>query len=384
MRTASALTLAAALIMLVSANAGEERLRNSMIASLCLLWISVFIFISHWLLSKTKKLASYWRTATLSACSLACAVALTVWVRGEGDVQRLIEHSSQLSLVSGAVLFSIGIVTCIILFIFPLPTPFPLSGKHKKLGTYTFNLKMSLPPSLSPHEGVRKSNRDYVIPVQVWFPLSQSIERTSFADIFLRKRRATFWTSGDPKYEEEEIEALLERVADNVGFPRFLLKHMLQAETNFVYTDLLQLLQAEAPNQLPLNSNLYPVVICIHGLYSWRQMNSNTIESLVQQGCVVFSMDHRYVMTSSFHITVMNKHALIFSFIHVYIVLHSPSAMISRPGHSPSSFFEPFDFYLKKNMTQVCTYIQDLLIKLYNLLYIAYSIVIQYIIRIAS
>ena len=344
---------------------GGIRADRAVIADV-LLWASVALTTCNWATARTKKWVSFWRTTFLSNSCLLSAIALPllgVGGCGWGGVNNLVSTGC------GVLLMASSAISALLLILFPLPFAAKLTGKYRSLETSSFNINM-----------VDKDGASYPLPVQVWYPTEclasqDAKKREREPDQILNgtpQHKAMLWTSGNPEFESLEIEPLLDLIADDLEKPRFLFKHIMQATTNFLWRDLQLLLasssssssssssatpstrqsncnsiatpppsirrlsmrrregewfsnntqqpeeEAQMPSTNPRPS--FPVVIVSHGCYSWRQMNSRTIESLVESGCVVFSVDHR------------------------------STAMIAPPHAAPPTTFVPFDFPLPKIM----------------------------------
>ena len=229
---------------------------------LALAWLSSILFALDYLRASTYALRPHWRTVPLSLFNLGVSINFAVKLNYHGI-------SSNEGVGLGVVLLILSVLQTIVLVIFPLPVPLQLFGKYKHVGTMSFNIPVKLPPGTQLHE----NKREYDMPVQVWFPLSER---------YATKAGAALWTSGFPAHEAQESRLLLDQLAFDTKLPSFIFSHLALARTNAYYQqDMtgLQELVGEGGSKLP-------VAIYSHGMYGFRQMGGSACEV----GCTLSSI----------------------------------------------------------------------------------------------
>lgn len=202
--------------------------------------------------------------------------------------------------------------TIIFLYLFPVPSPPQLKGPYKRVGTMTITIPMTLPVGSQLHN----NEQSYDLTCQVWFPYPYTSSAHEWWDYLLLSllginTKATLWTSGLKKDEDEEMMRLLTYTCKNNRLPTFALSQIALANSNSVFVDPASNTMSQ---QQPLCA-LFPAAVYSHGMYAWRQINSTSFESLASNGLVVFSLDHK------------------------------PSAMCARPYGDPSRS-QTFDYPL--------------------------------------
>lgn len=189
--------------------------------------LSILLIIADLVQSQTYIPAVHWRTVIPFFLNFLVFVILVLEVTGV-SARNYVLHLIK-SVIFGLCLLVTSSISLVILLFAPVPTLPPLSGKHR-VGTSTFTLPVTLPPSSQ----IYKDRQLYPLTVQAWYPLSSSSPPTLFFSSlpFLGRKLATLWTSGDPDLQTEESLALLTACAQSSSIRPSLLKHLALATSN--------------------------------------------------------------------------------------------------------------------------------------------------------
>lgn len=229
--------------------------------------------------------SAYWRTRVLYVTT----ILLWVW---HVVVERVLNGmGSSLTFVgAGLAIISliVSILTIAVICILPVPSLRSPTGKHKRLGTLSFNIYRKSDNAIKRNGAqipVGGDNDMSTIPVQCWFPIVDRKTSAASGSAFVPmvQRFARLWTSGDPSHEETEAILLLETMADSAGLPQWALHHLMLSLTHSEHQ--FDLSQIKAPTPLP-------VAVYSHGMHGWRQVHTCLCEELASQGFLVFSVDH--------------------------------------------------------------------------------------------
>lgn len=277
---------------------------------------SLLAFKSLFINSPTYRLDIHWRSILLYLMNI---ILSAMGLFHTFDDRHHHHHYRSLYVSYSIVMIIISIITTCIYFIFPLPSKAVLTGPYKRIGTTTFNLVIH--------------NR--VIPVQVWFPFgSSSLDKPSSSSIIITyilsfisdNSKSLLWTSGHPSYQVQESLELMNTLASLNSLPSLFLKHLLLSRTNSIYCDNFQNIISQLNRQsnetcnvdirrrtttttsstfnktnsnnndndvhTSNNNDRFPIAICSHGLYGWRQIHHSSCENLASHGYMVFSCDH--------------------------------------------------------------------------------------------
>jgi dienelactone hydrolase len=169
----------------------------------------------------------------------------------------------------GIALSVVAVLTGCLFYLLPLPSPCKLWGRHKSIGTISFNVPC----------GATEKGGD--ITMQCWFPI-QSHDKYpgSYSNALL-------WTSGHPQHQVQESADMLETLANNGKMPKFALMHLSMMRTNSRWQD--GFASIARPN---VDGDKYPIAIYSHGLWGWRQIHHSACENLASHGFIVFACDH--------------------------------------------------------------------------------------------
>lgn len=211
----------------------------------------------------------------------------------------LINPESTVALIiSGSFILVVGItvlLSVVVMWIFPIPSACTLRGKHKSIGTTSFELPIE--------RKERTYGTDLQVPdgpdrisIQCWFPLNDKL--TPLPERFLRRigldyilEKALLWTSGHPKRQLLESTQLLDTAANAKHLNSHIMKHLCLARTNARWQASLDNI---APNDC-LDSSTggkYPVAIFSHGDHGWKTMHHTCAEQLASCGFIVLACDH--------------------------------------------------------------------------------------------
>ncbi|RYH12809.1 hypothetical protein EON65_37235, partial [archaeon] len=238
-------------------------------------WATCFMVIGGFLRARQFRIVLFWRTLFLYILNLALGIVFIV------DYSRY-DGIDDFKVTFSVLMISFSAISATLLYLFPLPTPDPLIGQHKYIGTYSFNFPLNhdcCPASL---RGMDKQNN--VVTVQMWFPLDPQ-KFTLWERIKLMfSRKAMLWSSGNPLVEDTECSSLLSYVCKSNNLPPLITSHLPLAYTHSIYTpNLSHILTPSSP---------MPVAFYSHGMYGWRQITTNVCESLASMGYVCMSCDH--------------------------------------------------------------------------------------------
>lgn len=228
-------------------------------------WLTLAVtFWSVFITAPCLRLDVHWRSLAIYLLNLVLA-ALSV-VDAASDTKIFL---FSFCVGYGITMVVVALLTAVVYYYLPVPSPCKLTGQFKEVGTYSF--------VVSGEPGSASGD----ITVQCWFPLG-----AKQSEIVL-KRKALIWTSGHPQYQAKESMDLLDALAaTNKWMPSFGVKHLATMRTNSLWQESFTHI---AP---PAAGGKYPIAVYSHGMWGWRQIHHSACENLASHGFVVLACDH--------------------------------------------------------------------------------------------
>lgn len=313
-----------------------------------------FLFIFSIIIQQTnvtelkpiKLTSAYWRTNILSYSNVIAWIYVVIlhrFARGNPIISESNVYP-YIFMGAGVLMCIVSVCTLMVLLLFPIPTHRKVTGKYTHIGTKSFNIAVDKEHHLYGefHSNSCKEDQSeqYLIPVQVWFPIVQpygrhknkhKIKSENNSKTFrILHKYCMMWTSGVDADEEQELLLLIHQLCDNNHMSQYkwLFHHLLLSVTQSEYQENFANIDTQY-NTHP-NKKL-PIALYSHGMHGWRQCHSSQCEDMASHGYMVFALDHSPCSTMARPV-----HALQFSQAFDY---HIPSSIDNALSEEGKQFY---------------------------------------------